>query len=106
MRQTSINREGSLIIYPTLGLLLNGAWTLLAHSLRQQGTIGIYWSAQITLLSGWKLSLWQILGMWLPRNLFGKTLSLSLRSLVPLSWTMVFSLIVNLLEDTAVIWEL
>ena len=46
------------------------------------------------------------LGMWMPRDLFGKTLSLDLGSLIRLSQTMDFSLIVKPLGCTVVIWEL
>ena len=37
LHQTFTNREESLILYPTLGHLLNGVWTLWVLSLRQQG---------------------------------------------------------------------
>ena len=42
----------------------------------------------------------------MPRILFGKTSLLGLRSFIPSSWTMDFSLIVNPSRDTAVNWEL
>ena len=48
----------------------------------QQGTRGICWSALTILLSGLKLSPWQTSKMWMPRSLFGKTLSLGLGSLI------------------------
>ena len=42
----------------------------------------------------------------MPRSFSRKTSSPDSGSLIPLSRTMVFSLIVNLSEDTAVIWKL
>ena len=52
-----------------------------------------------TSLSGLKLSPWQISRTWMQRNLFGKTLSHGSGSLIPLSRTMAFNLIANLLGD-------
>ena len=102
LHQTCTNQEESLIPYPTLGHLLNGPSTFLALSLRQQGTRGICWSTRTTSLNELKLSPWQISGMWMPRNLFGKILSHGSGSFVPSSQTMAFSLIVNLSRDIVV----
>ena len=104
--QTFINQEESLILCPALNPLFNGPWILLDLSLKQQGIKCGCWSAQITSLSGLKLNHWQISGTWMPRDLFGKILSLGLGSLTPSSLIMVFSLIAKPLGGIVVTWEL
>jgi len=42
--------------------------------------------------------------MWMPKGLYGRTLSLDLGFLIPSSQTMDFSLITNLSEGTVVNW--
>ena len=93
LHQTFINPEESLIHCPALGLLLNRDWTSYVLSLKQQWIKDICWLARITSPSGLKLNHWQILGMRMPRNLFGIILSLGLESFVPLSRTTDCSLI-------------
>ena len=44
--------------------------------------------------------------MWIPRDLFGKILSLGLGSHIPLSLIMVFNLIAKLSGGIVVTWEL
>ena len=67
--QTSINQEGSLILYLILGRLLSGAWILQALSLKRQEIRDTYWSAQTILPNGQKPSPWLTLGMWILRGL-------------------------------------
>ena len=93
LAQTFINQGASSILCPTLGLLLNGAWILYDISLRQQGIRDGCWSVRITSPSGLKLNHRQILGTWMPRDLFRKILSPGLGSLIPSSQIMVFNLI-------------
>ena len=98
--QTFTNQGELSTLYPTLGHLLNGAWTSWAFSLRHQGIRDICWSIQITSPSGLKLNHWQISGTWMPRDLFGRTLSLGSGSFISSSRTMAFSLIARLSGDT------
>ena len=44
--QTYTNQNESLITYPALGHLPNGAWILSVLSPKQQGRKGIYWSTR------------------------------------------------------------
>jgi len=60
------------------------------------------WSAWITSPNELKLSHWKISRIWMPKDLFGKILSLGLESLVPSSQTMIFSLIAKLSGGTVV----
>ena len=70
------------------------------------GKNDICWSARATSPSGLKLNFWQISGMWIPRNLFGKILSHDSGSVIPSYQTMAFNSTANLLGDTIVILEL
>ena len=67
--QTSINQEGSVILYLILGRLLNGAWILQALSLKRQEIRDTYWSAQTILPNGQKPCPWLTSGMWILRGL-------------------------------------
>ena len=87
LHQTFTNREQSSVLFPALGHLLNGIWILQVLSLRQQEIRCICWSAQTISPSGLKPSHQQISQIWMLRNLFGKTSSLDLRSLIPSSRT-------------------
>ena len=102
--QTFTNLEGSLILCPVLGLSLNGVWTLYGLSLRQQKIKDIYWSTRIISPNGFKRNHWQISETWMPRNLFGRILSLDLKSLIHLSRTMDFSSTVKPFGDIAETW--
>ncbi|XP_075658901.1 uncharacterized protein LOC142628745 [Castanea sativa] len=73
---------------------------------RQQGIGDGCWSAQITSLNGLNPSHYQISGIWMQEDLFGKILSPGLKFLIPLSQIIVFNLIVMPLEDIAAIWVL
>ena len=102
--QILISQELSSILCLAPGLLPSEAWTLWGPSLKQQEIEGDCWSTLITSPSGLKLSPCQISEMWMPRDLYGKILSLSLGSLTPSSRTMVFNLIANPLGGIVVIW--
>ena len=57
LRQTFTNLEEFSILFPALGHSLNGVWILWVLSLKQSEIKSIYWSTQIILPSGSKLSL-------------------------------------------------
>ena len=81
-----------------------GGWTLWSPSLRQHEIESGCWLALTTSPNGLKLSPCQISEIWTPRGLYGKILSRGLRSLIPSSRTMGFSLIAKLSEGTVVNW--
>ena len=101
---TFINQGAFLILYLVLDLSFSEVWTLWGPFPKQQETGDGFRLALIILPSGLRLSHWWTLGMWMPKCLCGRTLSLGLRFLISSSQTTDFNLIAKLSEGTVVNW--